>query len=58
MQMRNISLNLHGDDINEEHVMTEYETKFVGQGMPIYRCEVVIGDSALKRYHEYKMDEF
>ncbi|MNW53351.1 tRNA (guanine-N(7)-)-methyltransferase [compost metagenome] len=58
LQMRNISLNLHGDSINEEHVMTEYETKFVGQGMPIYRCEVVIGESALNRYYEHKMDEF
>lgn len=58
MQMSNISLNLHGERINENHVMTEYESKFVGQGMPIYRCEVIVGESALRRYHEHKMDEF
>lgn len=58
LQMRNISLSLHADGIVEDNVMTEYESKFVGQGMPIYRCEVVIGDAALRRYHEHKMDEF
>lgn len=58
LQMRNISLSLHEDGIVEDNVMTEYESKFVGQGMPIYRCEVVIGDAALRRYHEHKMDEF
>ncbi|MMZ68741.1 tRNA (guanine-N(7)-)-methyltransferase [compost metagenome] len=58
LQLSNISLNLHGEGINEEHVMTEYESKFVGQGMPIYRCEVKIGEAALERYHAHKMDEF
>ncbi|CAH0122026.1 MULTISPECIES: tRNA (guanosine(46)-N7)-methyltransferase TrmB [unclassified Paenibacillus] len=50
LQMTNISLHLHRDGINEEHVMTEYETKFVGKGMNIYRCEVVIGSKALEAY--------
>ena len=45
--MRNISLNLHVDGIHPDHVMTEYETKFAGQGMNIHRCEVVIGQEAL-----------
>lgn len=58
LQLRNISLSLHEDGIVEDNVMTEYESKFVGKGMPIYRCEVVIGDAALRRYHEHKMDEF
>lgn len=58
LQLSNISLNLHGEGINEEHVMTEYESKFVGQGMPIYRCEVKVGEAAVRRYHAYKMDEF
>ncbi|GGF85470.1 tRNA (guanosine(46)-N7)-methyltransferase TrmB [Paenibacillus aceti] len=58
LQMNNISLSLHENGINEEHVMTEYEQKFVGKGMPIHRCEVIIGETALGRYHERKMDQF
>ncbi|USB34166.1 tRNA (guanosine(46)-N7)-methyltransferase TrmB [Paenibacillus sp. YPG26] len=58
LQMNNISLSLHREGINEEHVMTEYETKFVGQGMNIYRCEVMVGNEALRKYHEHKMDQF
>ncbi|WP_433945798.1 tRNA (guanosine(46)-N7)-methyltransferase TrmB [Paenibacillus sp. SN-8-1] len=58
LQMNNISLSLHREGINEEHVMTEYETKFVGQGMNIYRCEVMVGTEALRKYHEHKMDQF
>lgn len=58
LQMNNISLSLHREGINEEHVMTEYETKFVGQGMNIYRCEVMVGDEALRKYQEHKMDQF
>lgn len=58
LQMSNISLSLHANGINEEHVMTEYESKFVGQGMPIHRCEVIIGSEALRNYHEHKMDAF
>lgn len=45
LQMRNISLNLHGEGLRQDLVMTEYETKFAGQGMPIYRCEVILGQS-------------
>ncbi|GIO38541.1 tRNA (guanine-N(7)-)-methyltransferase [Paenibacillus antibioticophila] len=58
LQMSNISLNLHKDGINEQHVMTEYESKFSKQGMPIYRCEVKIGETALEDYHRTKMEEF
>lgn len=47
LRMRNISLNLHVDGIHPDHVMTEYETKFAGQGMNIHRCEVVIGENVL-----------
>ncbi|MNW10797.1 hypothetical protein D3C71_2080910 [compost metagenome] len=32
--------------------MTEYETKFAGQGMNIHRCEVVIGQEALSAHQE------
>lgn len=54
LQMTNISLNLHRDGINEEHVMTEYESKFMGKGMNIHRVEVVIGETALRSYEERK----
>jgi len=56
LRMRNISLDLHGDGIREDLVMTEYETKFVEQGLPIHRCEVVIGPVAL-REHVRKLAE-
>ncbi|ECH9276470.1 tRNA (guanosine(46)-N7)-methyltransferase TrmB, partial [Salmonella enterica subsp. enterica] len=56
LQMNDISLSLHEGGINEAHVMTEYESKFVGQGMPIYRCEVMVGEAALRRYQERKME--
>jgi tRNA (guanine-N7-)-methyltransferase len=48
LRMRNISLHLHGEGIHPDHVMTEYETKFAGQGMNIHRCEVVVGSKALE----------
>ncbi|MGZ9583495.1 tRNA (guanosine(46)-N7)-methyltransferase TrmB [Paenibacillus marinisediminis] len=54
LQMRNISLNLHRDEINQEHVMTEYEQKFVGRGMNIHRVEVLMGSEALRSYEEEK----
>lgn len=47
LRMRNISLNLHADGPHPDHVMTEYETKFVQRGQPIHRCEVIIGQEAL-----------
>lgn len=52
LRMRNISLNLHVDGPNPDHVMTEYEMKFSGQGMNIHRCEVVIGSEALREHNE------
>ncbi|MBS5913087.1 tRNA (guanosine(46)-N7)-methyltransferase TrmB [Paenibacillus macerans] len=58
LQMSEISLSLHEGGVNEEHVMTEYESKFVGQGLPIYRCEVIVGEAALQRYHEHKLERF
>lgn len=36
--LKNISLNLAESDYNE-NVTTEYEDKFMSQGMKIYRCE-------------------
>lgn len=39
MIMKNISLNLHEEELDFENVTTEYEEKFSKQGMPIYRVE-------------------
>ncbi len=36
--LSNISLNLHNSDF-EGNIVTEYESKFVSQGLPIYRLE-------------------
>ena len=52
LRMRNISLNLHAEGPHPDHVMTEYEAKFAGRGMPIHRCEVVIGEAALAQHAE------
>ncbi|QMV45115.1 tRNA (guanosine(46)-N7)-methyltransferase TrmB [Cohnella cholangitidis] len=49
-QMRNISLDLHRHGIREDLVLTEYETKFVGQGMPIYRLEAVLGEKVQQEH--------
>lgn len=42
-QLHQISLNLHESEYVEEisNIMTEYESKFVGLGLPIYRCVAV-----------------
>ena len=50
LRMRNISLNLHAEGPHPDHVMTEYEMKFSGQGMNIHRCEVVVGAKALEEH--------
>lgn len=39
--LKNISLDLHNSDF-EGNIMTEYEEKFVKQGLPIYRLEAYI----------------
>lgn len=39
LKMKMISLDLHDDNM-EDNVMTEYESKFVGKGHPIFRVEV------------------
>jgi len=52
LRMRSISLDLHGGGTPPGHVFTEYEQKFMQQGMPIYRCEVVVGRAALARHEE------
>jgi tRNA (guanine-N7-)-methyltransferase len=48
LRLHNISFNLHGDGRREDLVMTEYETKFAGLDMAIYRCEVILGQKAIE----------
>ncbi len=38
LRLKNITLDLHNSGY-EENIMTEYETLFSSQGLPIYRCE-------------------
>lgn len=39
--LKNISLDLHNSDF-EGNIVTEYESRFVAQGLPIYRLEAFI----------------
>ncbi|WP_409344603.1 tRNA (guanosine(46)-N7)-methyltransferase TrmB [Paenibacillus sp. MBLB4367] len=50
LRMRNIALDLHAEERREDLVLTEYESKFIGRGMPIYRVEVVIGQAAYDKH--------
>ncbi|MDO7907438.1 tRNA (guanosine(46)-N7)-methyltransferase TrmB [Paenibacillus sp. JX-17] len=58
LQMTNISLNLHREGINEEHVMTEYEHKFMGKGMNIHRVEVLVGSAVLEEYQKNRLKKY
>ncbi len=39
--LKNVSLDLHNSDF-EGNIVTEYESKFMAQGLPIYRLEAYI----------------
>lgn len=39
--LESISLDLHADEI-EDNIVTEYERKFIEQGLPIYRVEAKV----------------
>ncbi len=39
--LKNISLDLHSSDF-EGNIVTEYESKFVAEGLPIYRLEAYV----------------
>ena len=39
--LKNISLDLHNSDF-EGNIVTEYESKFVAEGLPIYRLEAYL----------------
>ena len=39
--LKNVSLDLHADGI-EDNIVTEYESRFVAQGLPIYRVEATV----------------
>lgn len=40
-KLKNISLDLHSSDF-EGNIVTEYESKFVAEGLPIYRLEAYL----------------
>lgn len=40
--LKNVSLDLHNSDF-EGNIVTEYEAKFVAEGLPIYRLEAYLG---------------
>lgn len=42
-KLKNISLDLHSSDF-EGNIVTEYEERFVAQGLPIYRLEAYLED--------------
>lgn len=42
--LRQVSLDLHADDI-PDNIITEYERRFMEQGLPIYRVEAVPGQT-------------
>jgi tRNA (guanine-N7-)-methyltransferase len=39
--LQRVSLNLHADDY-PDNIITEYERKFMEQGLPIYRLEASV----------------
>jgi len=57
LQLRNISLHLHKEELRDDLVLTEYEGKFVERGNNIYRLEAVIGEQALSAYKADKLAE-
>lgn len=58
LQMTNISLDLHREGSPDWNVMTEYESKFVNQGVNIHRCEVIIGEKALEEYQAQRLQKY
>lgn len=43
-KLKNVSLDLHNSEF-EGNIVTEYESKFVAEGLPIYRLEAYLGES-------------
>ncbi|CAM3666679.1 tRNA (guanosine(46)-N7)-methyltransferase TrmB [Marinicrinis lubricantis] len=50
LRMYDITLDLHGQGTPEDHVFTEYERKFVSQGVRIHQCKVAVGKQALEAH--------
>ena len=40
LQVSEITYDLHGSGSTADNIMTEYESKFVHRGLPIFRCEI------------------
>ncbi|SFJ00514.1 tRNA (guanine-N7-)-methyltransferase [Paenibacillus sp. UNC496MF] len=56
LMMRNVSLHLHRDEVRDDLVLTEYESKFVERGNNIHRVEVVVGEKAIAAHRAAKRD--
>lgn len=54
LRMSNIFLDFYREGVRSGEIMTEYEQKFVEQGLNIYRCEVIVGEEALERLKRMK----
>jgi tRNA (guanine-N7-)-methyltransferase len=42
MQLKHITFDLHANVYEQEHILTEYESKFISQGLKIHRFEAII----------------
>lgn len=58
LRMRSLSLDLHRDGPAPDNVMTEYEKKFMEQGMRIHRVEVLVGREALAGHERHALDRY
>ena len=56
-RLHNITFDLHNDERITDNIMTEYEIKFHEQGVPIYRCEAIVGKEALENLRIRKEKE-
>lgn len=39
MSLKNVTLDLHNSEFAEQNIITEYESRFIAEGLPIYRLE-------------------
>lgn len=47
LTLRRLSYDLHNSDLPEQYkIMTTYEKRFVGEGLPIYSVDVIFGSRA------------
>ena len=39
MSLKNVTLDLHKSEFAEQNIITEYESRFIAEDLPIYRLE-------------------